>query len=53
MIPGFPDSRIPCFKDSPDMFVQDTNLISFMYLQKTNMPSFPLTYVLFILPRET
>ena len=37
-----------------DMFVQDTNLISFMYLQKQTCPSsFLLTSVLFILPRGT
>ena len=37
-----------------DMFVQDTNLIFFMYLQKQICPlSFPLTYVLFIMPRGT
>ena len=37
-----------------DMFGQDTNLISFVYLQKQTCPSsFLLTYVLFILPRGT
>ena len=36
------------------MFVQDSNLISFMYLQKKTCPSsFLLTSVLFILPRGT
>ena len=36
------------------MFVQDTNLISFMHLQKQTCPSsFLLTSVLFILPRGT